>query len=66
MEFRTRSKSCVLDDLIAKLETLPHKHPDWLLLLRMADDLRHDIDLVQNQNRILHSSSGKQLAAGEC
>jgi hypothetical protein len=28
MEFRTRSKSCVLNDLVAKLDRLRDNHPD--------------------------------------
>jgi hypothetical protein len=39
----------VLRDLIAKLESLHHKHPDRPRLIRMILDLRRDLELAQNQ-----------------
>jgi hypothetical protein len=44
MEFRTRSISQVLDDLVAKLAALPQKHPDRPTLIRMVLDLRREIE----------------------
>jgi hypothetical protein len=49
MEFRTRSKSCVLSDLTAKLESLPEEHPDRPTLIRMMLGLRHELEQAQNQ-----------------
>ena len=43
MEFRTRSKSCVLDDLVEKLRQLPRPHPDRPHLIRMIIGLSHEI-----------------------
>jgi hypothetical protein len=43
MEFRTRSKSRVLDDLVEKLRPLPRTHPDRPRLIRMIIDLSHEI-----------------------
>jgi hypothetical protein len=45
MEFRTRSKQRVLDDLVAKLETLPKNDPDRLRLIRMIISLRRELEL---------------------
>lgn len=44
MQFRTRAKSQVLDDLIAKLKTMPETHPERPHLIRMIIDLRQEID----------------------
>jgi hypothetical protein len=44
VEFRTRSKSCVLRDLVAKLERLSHNHPDRPHLIRMVLGLRRELD----------------------
>jgi hypothetical protein len=44
MEFRTRSLSQVLDDLVAKLKALPLTHPDRPTLTRMVIDLRREIE----------------------
>jgi hypothetical protein len=44
VEFQTRSKSCVLDDLVAKLGTLPQRHPDRPNLIRMILGLRDEIE----------------------
>jgi len=43
-EFQTRSKRRVLDDLVAKLETLPANHPDEMRLIRMILGLRHELE----------------------
>jgi hypothetical protein len=44
IEFRTRSKQRALDDLVAKLETLPdHDSEEKWLLIRMIIDLRHEL-----------------------
>jgi hypothetical protein len=44
MEFRTRSLSQVLGDLVAKLKALPLTHPDRPTLTRMVIDLRREIE----------------------
>jgi hypothetical protein len=46
MEFQTRPKSQVFDDLIAKLEVMPSRHPDRPTIIRMIIDLRREIELV--------------------
>jgi hypothetical protein len=43
MHFRTRPKSHVLDDLVAKLEQISPKHPERPRLVRMILDLRREI-----------------------
>jgi len=43
MEFRTRSMSRVLDDLIEKLRRLPPEHPDRPRLVRMISDLHSEV-----------------------
>ena len=43
MEFRTRSKSRVLDDLVEKLRQLPRTHPDRARLIRMIIGLSDEI-----------------------
>ena len=43
MEFRTRSKSRVLDDLVEKLRQLPRTHPDRPRLIRMIIGLSDEI-----------------------
>jgi hypothetical protein len=52
MEFRTRPKGKVLDDLVAKLRMLPEKHPDRLYLDRMVHDLRHEIESKMLQGEL--------------
>jgi hypothetical protein len=44
VEFRTRSKSCVLRHLIAKLDSLPPKHPDRPHLIRMILGLCRELE----------------------
>jgi hypothetical protein len=44
MDFRTRSKSRVLDDLVEKLRSLPRKHPDRSRLIKMIIDLNREIE----------------------
>jgi len=44
MEFRTRSRSRVLDDLIDKLRKFPQNHPDRPHLIRMIIGLRDEIE----------------------
>jgi hypothetical protein len=44
MEFRTRPKDKVLDDLVAKLRTLPQNHPGRPHLNRMVYDLSREIE----------------------
>jgi hypothetical protein len=44
MDFQTRSKQRVLDDLVAKMETLSPKHPDRPNLLRTILGLRQILD----------------------
>jgi hypothetical protein len=44
MEFRTRSRARVLDDLTDKLRTLPQDHPDRPRLIRMIVGLRDEIE----------------------
>jgi len=44
VEFRTRPKWRVLNDLIDRLETLPANHPDRGRLIRMILGLRGEID----------------------
>jgi hypothetical protein len=44
MEFRTRSRSRVLDDLTDKLRKLPQDHPDRPHLIRMILGLRDEIE----------------------
>ena len=43
IEFRTRSKSHVLNDLVEKLRSLPQNHPDRPHLIRMVLDLSREI-----------------------
>jgi hypothetical protein len=43
MEFRTRSKSGVLDDLVEKLRRLPRIHPDRPRLIWMIINLSGEI-----------------------
>jgi hypothetical protein len=50
MAFRTRSKSRVLDDLVAKLRSLPQNHPDRPRLIRMIIDLSREIERRPNGN----------------
>lgn len=52
MEFRTRPKGKVLDDLVAKLGTLPQKHPDRPHLDRMVYDLRCEIERKMLQGEL--------------
>jgi hypothetical protein len=49
MEFRTRSMSRVLDDLIEKLRRLPLEHPDRPRLVRMISDLHSEVE-AQGRN----------------
>jgi hypothetical protein len=49
VEFRTRSKSRVLRDLIAKLESLPPRHPDRPHLIRMILGLRRELERAAPQ-----------------
>jgi hypothetical protein len=44
MHFQTRPIFQVLDDRVAKLETMPQRHPDRPNLVRMIMDLRREID----------------------
>jgi hypothetical protein len=44
VELRIRTKSCVLDDLVAKLNALPQRHPDRPQLIRMILGLLREID----------------------
>jgi hypothetical protein len=44
VEFRSRSKSSVLNDLVAKLESLPQKHPDRPHLIRLILGLRSELE----------------------
>jgi hypothetical protein len=44
MDFRSRSKSQVLDDLVAKLAAVSERHPDRPRLIRMILGLRSEID----------------------
>ena len=44
MVFRTRSKQCVLNDLVAKLEALPTDDPDRPHLVRMINSLRRELE----------------------
>lgn len=44
MQFRTREKSQVLDDLVAKLKTMPETYPDRPALIRMIIGLRREIE----------------------
>jgi hypothetical protein len=44
MDPDTRPPSQVLDDLVAKLETMGPHHPDRPTLIRMILDLRREID----------------------
>ena len=44
MEFQTRPKSQVLDDLIAKLAAMSPRHPDRPTIIRMIIDLRREIE----------------------
>lgn len=43
-DFRARTKSCVLDELVEKLRRLPQNHPDRPRLIRMVIDLRGEIE----------------------
>jgi hypothetical protein len=43
MQFETRSMEAVLADLIAKRQTLPPAHPDYVVLARMVRELRSEI-----------------------
>jgi hypothetical protein len=43
-EFQTQSKRHLLDDLVAKLETLPPNDPDELRLIRIILGLRHELE----------------------
>jgi hypothetical protein len=43
MEFRTRSKGEVLEDLVEKLRMVPAGHPDGVRLSRMVNDLRVEL-----------------------
>jgi len=45
MDLHTRPPSQVLDDLVAKLQTMGPHHPDRPTLIRMILDLRREIDL---------------------
>jgi hypothetical protein len=56
MDFRTRPKSQVLDDLVAKLKTLSVKHPNRPTLIRMILDLRREIERTPSPHP----------AAGDC
>jgi hypothetical protein len=44
MDLHTRPPSQVLDDLVAKLQTMGPHHPDRPTLIRMILDLRREID----------------------
>jgi hypothetical protein len=44
MEFRTRSISQVLNDLVAKLEAISPQDPDRPRLVRMIIDLRREME----------------------
>jgi hypothetical protein len=44
VEYRTRTKSRVLDDLVEKLRRLPSNHPDRAHLTRMIIDLSREIE----------------------
>jgi hypothetical protein len=46
MEFQTRSKEQVVEDLREKLERLPAKHPDAPPLSRMINDLRAELGRI--------------------
>jgi hypothetical protein len=43
MEFQSRSKELVLEDLTNKLQVLPPKHPDRPILARMILGLRAEL-----------------------
>ena len=44
IEFRTRTKSRVLEDLVEKVRSLPPNHPDLPHLMRMITDLGLEIE----------------------
>lgn len=44
MEFCTRTKSRVLEDLVEKVRSLPPNHPDRTHLMRMITDLGLEIE----------------------
>ena len=44
MNFRTRPKWVVFNDLVAKLRTLPRRHPDRLHIARMIRELGREIE----------------------
>lgn len=47
IEFRTRSKSRALNDLVDKLRLLPRNHPDRPHLIRMVLDLGREIEVSE-------------------
>ena len=61
MEFRTRPKWRVLNDLIDKLETLPANHPDRGSLIRMILGLRGEIDGSSQGDLFARATSPDQL-----
>jgi hypothetical protein len=61
VEFRTRSKPCVLRDLIAKLETLPQHHPDRPHLTRVVLDLRHELERPAEVDPFAAAASPEKL-----
>jgi hypothetical protein len=44
MELEAQTTSHVLDDLVAKLETLPQRHPDRPQLIRTIIDICREIE----------------------
>jgi len=44
IEFCTRTKSRVLEDLVEKVRSLPPNHPDLPHLMRMVTDLGREIE----------------------
>jgi hypothetical protein len=67
MEFRTRSMSRVLDDLIEKLRPLPPEHPDRPRLVRMISDLHSEVaarpERAGTETRLIFASASQVLTA---
>jgi hypothetical protein len=61
VEFRTRPKWRVLNDLIDRLETLPANHPDRERLIRMILGLRGEIEGSRQGDLFARATSPDQL-----